>query len=300
MTTIKRKRTVKYILNDIPLEEESSRRHLPILVCILVYFLIIVLVTAISVGGSFKKWQDPYSKKVTIELIQDGEKSIDIERVLKVLPTIQGVLSFEVVSNDEMLLLLKPWIGDIDIIKDIKLPTLIDIELTKDGRFSPSEAERKLKEIVSNVRIESHLKWHDTVTSFVSSVRIISYGVVGFILLSIMIIVSVTTRASLNIHKNTVDTLRLMGARNLYILSYFQNSSFYLCLKGGLFGLIMSIPTIIFLRWMSRRVGMSDFFIVETQIWLWAIILFIPFIISVLSMLVSKLSISRMLMRMDA
>ena len=63
MKTLKKKRTVKYTLNDIPLEQESGRRHLPILMCLLVFLLILVLAAATSIGGALSKWQNPSGQK---------------------------------------------------------------------------------------------------------------------------------------------------------------------------------------------------------------------------------------------
>ena len=300
MNMIKKKRNVKYILNDIPLEQESGRRHLPILMCLLVFLLIIVLAAATSIGGALHKWQSPNGQKVTIEITQDGNVPIDINRITKVLPTIKGVRSFEIVPNDKILQLLKPWIGETDNLKDLTLPTLIDVEVDQKGTFNVEEAQRLLREIQPNIRIESHAKWQQTLTTLARSLRLISYGIIGFITFAIFIIISVMTRASLNIHRNTIDVLRLMGARNRYIASYFQNSSFYLCLKGGLFGLLIAAPTLIFLSWMSHRIGMPKLFTIEHHILLWFFIVSLPFLISFFAMLVSRLSVIGTLMRMDA
>ncbi|MES2608391.1 MAG: FtsX-like permease family protein [Pseudomonadota bacterium] len=301
MKTLKKKRTVKYTLNDIPLEQESGRRHLPILMCLLVFLLILVLAAATSIGGALSKWQNPSGqKKITIEITQDENALIDINRVTQLLPKIPGVTSFEIVSNDKMLLLLKPWLGDTDNLKDLKLPILIDIELDPKNTFNVIEAQRLLKEIVPNIRLESHAKWQQNLVMLASSLRMISFSIIGFIVLAILIIVSVMTRASLNIHKSTIDTLRLMGARNRYISSYFQNSSFYLCLKGGMLGLAIAIPAVVFLSWLSQRFGVPKLFTLESQPWSWALIVFIPLIISFLAMFVSRLAVTRTLMRMDA
>ena len=301
MKTLKKKRTVKYTLNDIPLEQESGRRHLPILMCLLVFLLILVLAAATSIGGALSKWQNPSGqKKITIEITQDENTLIDINRVTQLLPKIPGVTSFEIVSNDKMLLLLKPWLGDTDNLKDLKLPILIDIELDPKNTSNVIEAQRLLKEIAPNIRLESHAKWQQNLVMLASSLRMISFSIIGFIVLAILIIVSVMTRASLNIHKSTIDTLRLMGARNRYISSYFQNSSFYLCLKGGMLGLAIAIPAVVFLSWLSQRFGVPKLFTLESQPWSWALIVFIPLIISYLAMFVSRLAVTRTLMRMDS
>jgi cell division transport system permease protein len=301
MKTLQKKRTVKYTLNDIPLEQESGRRHLPVLMCLLVFLLILVLAAATSIGGALSKWQNSNGqKKITIEVTHDEKVPVDINRVTLLLQKIPGVTSFEVVSNDKMLLLLKPWLGDTDNLKDLKLPILIDIELDQKNTFNATEAERLLKEITPNIRLESHTKWQQNLVTLTSSLRMISYSIIGFILLAILIIVSVTTRASLNIHKSTIDTLRLMGARNRYISSYFQNSSFYLCLKGGILGLFTAVPAVVFLSWLSQRFGVPKLFTLESQPWSWALIVFIPVIIAFLAMFVSRLAVTRTLMRMDA
>ncbi|MES2252199.1 MAG: FtsX-like permease family protein [Pseudomonadota bacterium] len=297
---VKKKRAIKYTLNDIPLEQESGRRHLPILMCFLVFLLIIVIAAATSIGGALQKWQNPDSQKITIEITQEGETAVDINRVTQLLPKIPGVSTFELITHDKMLLLLKPWIGDADNLKDLKLPILIDVELDPKAIFNIAEAQRLLSEVAPNIRIESHAKWHQTLTTFATSLRMISYSIIGFIMFAILIIVSVMTRASLNMHKDTIDVLRLMGARNRYIASYFQNSSFYLCLKGGLIGLCIALPTIIFLGWLSQRLGIPKLFTIESHIGAWVLIALIPFAISLLAMLVSRLAVIGTLMRMDA
>lgn len=301
MKVLQKKRTVKYTLNDIPLEQESGRRHLPVVMCLLVFLFIIVLAAATSLNGALNKWQHLNGqKKITIEILQDEKKPVDLNKITQLLPKIKGVSSFEIVSNDKVLLLLKPWLGETNNIKDLKLPILIDVNLDQKDMFNTAEAERLLKEITPTVRLESHAKWQQNITTLTSSVRIISYSVMGFILLAILIIVSVTTRASLNIHKSTIDTLRLMGARNRYISSYFQNSSFYLCLKGGILGLLLALPTIAFFSWLSQRFGMPKLFTFETQPWSWLVIILAPFVISFLAMLISQLAVVRTLTRMDA
>ncbi len=108
------------------------------------------------------------------------------------------------------------------------------------------------------------------------------------------------TRASLNVHSDIINVLRLMGARNRYIASYFQNSSFWLCLKGGAIGLLAAIPTVIFMGWLSRHLGMPKFFTAEPATGAWVFILLLPIMIACVGMLVSRLAVIGTLMRLDA
>jgi len=300
MNMVKKKRATKYTPNDIPLEHESGRRYLPILICFLVFLLIIVIAAATSIGGAVEKWQIPNSQKVTIEITQDSETAVDINHLTQLLPKIPGVSAFELITQDKMPLFLKPWTADTNNAKHLKSPILINVEIDPKTTFNLAEAQRLLSEVGPNIRIESHAKWHQALRTFAASLRMISYSIIGFTMLVILIIVSVMTRASLNMHKDTIDVLRLMGARNRYIASYFQNSSFYLCLKGGLIGLSIALPTIIFLGWLLERLGVPKLFTIESYPEAWVLIGLIPFAISLLAMLVSRLAVIGTLMRMDA
>lgn len=298
MKTQKERRPVKYTLNDIPLEQESGRRHLPVVMCLLVFLFILVLAAATSINGALNKWQHlSGQKKIVIEIMQDEKKPVDLKEITQLLPKIKGVAAFKVVSRDRMLIPSKPWPSDTE---NLKIPIQIDVDLDPQNIFNIAEAEGLLKKITPNIRLESHATWQQNVVTVTSSIRIISYSVMGFILLAILIITSVTTRASLNIHKSTIDTLRLMGARNRYISSYFQNSSFYLCLKGGILGLLLALPTIAFFSWLSQRFGLQRIFTFESQPWSWLVIISAPFVISFLAMLVSQLAVTRTLTQMDA
>ncbi len=314
-----------YVLRDIPLDQESGRRHIPVLMGLLVFLLIIVFTAAITIGSALHKWQNPGGQKVTIEILegntvaaltQTGASTtpisaeqaaltpnntpIDIEKIKNTLRTIPGVSSFEVLDHEKLMLLLQPWVGDTGNLTDLKMPLLIDVELDTRVPFQVSEAHRILSQVAPGVRIESHAKWQQTLVTLAQSLRALSYIIIGFIALTIFVIVSLMTRASLNVHSDIINVLRLMGARNRYIASYFQNSSFWLCLKGGAIGLLAAIPTVIFMGWLSRHLGMPKFFTAEPATGAWVFILLLPIMIACVGMLVSRLAVIGTLMRLDA
>ena len=143
-----------YVLRDIPLDQESGRRHIPVLMGLLVFLLIIVFTAAITIGSALHKWQNPGGQKVTIEILegntvaaltQTGASTtpisaeqaaltpnntpIDIEKIKNTLRTIPGVSSFEILDHEKLMLLLQPWVGDTGNLTDLKMPLLIDVEL---------------------------------------------------------------------------------------------------------------------------------------------------------------------------
>jgi cell division transport system permease protein len=302
---MQKKQSTHYILKDIPLEQESSRRHLPILMCLLVFLLIIILTVVFSIEDTLLHYQSQNQEQtlneqnIAIEIIHSQKSNLDINHIAQLLPKTPGITSFKVIPENKKILFLKSYSDDIKTTKDLKKIILIELNIDQ-TKFNINETKQLLHSLAPDIHITSYTKKPQNQASLISSLRIISYSIIGAIIFSILTIVSVTTRASLNIHKHTIDVLRLMGARNRYIASYFQNSSFYLCLKGALLGLIIAIPTIVLFKWLYQRLSAATQFTLETPLWLWLLILSTPFIISFLAMLVSRLSVIRTLIRLNA
>ena len=301
--------------HDIPLDKESARRYLPMIIGLLVFLLIIIWGVASSIGGTLDQWKTLSANKLTLEIsaldspsaeqtstpsaTPSPEVSTTVQRVLKALLEIPGVVSFDVIDREQALALLKSWIGDTEDLADVPLPILIDVELDPKGSFNMMEATKYLREISPHIRIESHAKWHQMLLTIATSLRVLSLTLVLFIGITILVIIALTTRSSLTMHKSIIDTLRLMGARNMYISRYFQHSSFKVCFKGALVGFLLSIPTLFFASWLVTNLGIPDLFTLDSHMWTWVIIVATPFAVSFFAMLVAHISVMRTLSRLE-
>jgi cell division transport system permease protein len=129
---------VKSTSYDIPMTQEAGRLYLPWIIGLLVFLLSLVLVYTASVGGALHRWQVGLSNKLTIEVIElpvvVGETQNNISpttttKVLQALQDMPDVISAELVDSSKLLGLLKPWVGQVGLLEDMKLPSLIDVEV---------------------------------------------------------------------------------------------------------------------------------------------------------------------------
>ncbi len=291
-------------IQEIPTNQESGRQYLPWIIGLLVLLLLLVLACATSIGGTLIRFHSGTNNdKMTVEIpiIEGGSASTSptIQQVMSILQTIPGIQRAEIVDGDRLLSLLKPWVGQIDLLRDLQLPALIDIDLDPAVPLDIAAVTQQLREISAGIRIEPHARWHQMLVSLGQAIKSLSYVIIGFIICSIFVVISLITKSSLSTNREIIDVLRLMGARNSYLAKQFQIQAFKTCFQGGIIGIVFALPIIYFLSWFAGYLGIPEIF--KNMITPEIVVIFVclPFIVSVLSMVVSRLTVLRTLRRMD-
>ncbi|NBT86076.1 MAG: FtsX-like permease family protein, partial [Alphaproteobacteria bacterium] len=236
------------------------------------------------------------SEKIPTEM---GKFSAPVQQVLSFVRNIPGVLRAEVVEAEHLLSLLQPWIGQTDLLKDLQMPILIDLDIDPNVVIDYENIKQYLKSISGGIRFEAHTRWQHMLTVLGQAIKTLSYVIVGFILGTIFIVISLITKSSLAAHKENIDVLRLMGAKNSYVASQFQAQAFKACFQGGLIGIFFALPILYFLSWLAQYLGIPEIFKDMPSPEVVGAIFVLPFIVSLFSTLVSRFTVLRTLARMD-
>jgi cell division transport system permease protein len=315
-------------IQDIPMTQEAGRQYLPWIIGLLILLLLLVFSCASSVGGTLLRWYGGLNNKITIEIpfsetsfsgmpktrapansenpvasekipTEMGKFSAPVQQVLSFVRNIPGVLRAEVVEAEHLLSLLQPWIGQTDLLKDLQMPILIDLDIDPNVVIDYENIKQYLKSISGGIRFEAHTRWQHMLTVLGQAIKTLSYVIVGFILGTIFIVISLITKSSLAAHKENIDVLRLMGAKNSYVASQFQAQAFKACFQGGLIGIFFALPILYFLSWLAQYLGIPEIFKDMPSPEVVGAIFVLPFIVSLFSTLVSRFTVLRTLARMD-
>lgn len=306
-------------IQDIPMAQDVGRQYLPWIIGLLILLLLLVFACGSSVGGTLLRWHGGLNNKFTIEIpfsetsfaIAQKSEHIDktpaemmrlsapVQQVLNFVRNIPGVLSAEVVESEHLFSLLQPWIGQTDLLKDLQMPILIDLSIDPNAAIDYENMRQSLKSISGGIRLEAHARWQQMLTVMGQAIKTLSYAIVGFILGAIFIVISLITKSSLSAHKESIDILRLMGAKNSYVASQFQFQVFRACFQGGIIGIFFALPILYFLSWLAQYLGIPEIFKDMPSSEVVVSVFILPFIVSVFSMLVSRLTVLRTLTRMD-
>jgi cell division transport system permease protein len=287
-------------IDDIPVGQDVGSRYVCWIVGLMVFLLSLVFVGAISLSSSLGQWNLGGVGRLTIELPLHGVENPGsmIEDIVMTLQKVPGVARVRLVDNQEVLKVLQPWVGQVDLLQDLTLPALIDVDMKPGVTANIPEITAVLHHFSTGIRIEEHSQWQHTLEKLRLSLEVMAYLFIGLIGATVMVTITLVTRSSLATHASIIDVLRLVGAKNSYIAHKFQRRAFWLALKGGAWGVVVALPTIFFLNWLSLHLGVSEALKPTLSLTLLAAILSLPFIVGGISLMAARLSVIRTLSRL--
>lgn len=289
---------------DLPLWEDPASKFSTWLVSLLMYLATVVFLIALSIHTLVTRWDQDTSHKLTIE-IPPATQSFDhlaapfsknmSQDVCHLLKNVPGINSFRVASRAETIKALEPWFGDSDNIKDLPLSTLIYVQLEPGRSFDVLSLQKRLSEQFHNIHVEDHHNWKKGIFNLAYAVQVISFLIVTLIFIAIITMISYMTKASLIIHRDIVDILHLIGAKNAYIAKQYQSHTLRVALKGSFIGILLTGLTLLLF---DNIMSTLDFPLLTRALstWdIWAITFFIPTVITLMMIYSSKLTALKML-----
>lgn len=157
---------------------------------------------------------------------------------------------------------------------------------------TPSEIQASLRRIAPDIAVEETPK----VPTLNVRAGIIAVG--GILLMGLILVVILVTRASLRASYATLDTLRLMGARNGYVSKIFQRQILKAALIGGGVGVLLAAPVLgaFFSALNLGEHAATDGSLLHRCV---GAVLVVPVGVALVSVLVSRLTVLQHLRRLD-
>jgi len=287
--------------SDLALDRDAHSRFLPWLIAFMVFLAVLALAGMLVLKEVAARWDKGVSGTLSVQ-VSPTEDPTDAEirlgETLKVLAATPEIERYEVIGDDRMKALLRPWLGDIEDMAELPLPQLIDVELKSGERLDTTALEDRLSQKVHGVSVDDHQVWLERLVNLIRTVQGVAILVLLFIAFATVGTVIFTTRTGLAIHREAIEVLHLIGAQDNYIAGQFSKRALMLGLKGGVFGLLLGVPTIAGVGYLARR--MDGFLLPSMQLqpehWIGVGIL--PLLVAGIAMMTARATVMRTLARM--
>lgn len=288
--------------SDLPFERDDHSRFLPWLIAFMVFLAVLSLAGMLLLHATAKKWDNGVSGTLTIQISPSDDPKDDEIRtaeVLRILKTVPEITFFEALTTEELLVLLEPWLGTGMNDIDLPLPRLISVEYDEDGGVDVEGLTRKLSSRVPGVTVDDHRVWLDRFVRLIRMIEAVATAVLIFISLATVGTVVFTTRTGLAIHREGIEVLHLIGARDSYIATQFATHAGTLGVRGGLMGMALAIPTVMGMG--SLADGMEANMLPELNLTVvhWVILASLPLIVSIIARMTARITVMRMLHKMQ-
>ncbi|HXQ53653.1 MAG TPA: FtsX-like permease family protein [Stellaceae bacterium] len=227
---------------DIPFDRDGSGRFLPWLIGLMVYLAALALSGALALDGALENWDRGLAGSLTVELPPAQDKTeTDLAAALAALRASPGVSAARPMARAEVAALLEPWLGA-DLPQELALPRLVDVSIAND--IDLAGLRPRLAAAAPGAVLDDHRIWLDRLAVLVRTAEATAIGIVLLIGAAAVLSVVFTTRTGLAVHRDVIELLHLMGARDRYIAAQFERQAVLLGLAGGAIGLALALATL--------------------------------------------------------
>ena len=252
------------------------------------FLAVFALALSVTTAQLAMRWSESLARNTTVRILAPaGQQRLQTERALEILRATPGVASAQAISPEDLQTLLTPWLGPDTPIDTLPVPTLIDVIETPNGYDTEGLRLRLAAEIPSAV-LDDHERWRRPLVDAANHLQRLGILSLGLIFLTTAIIVSLAAQSALSANVQVIHVLRLIGARDLYIVRAFvrrfTRRAFWGALVGALFGMaaVALIPEAADTQGFLTGLGFQG--------WTWLIPLFLAPISGAIAYLATRLA----------
>jgi cell division transport system permease protein len=246
---------------DLPLHNCAGSGFLTLLVALMSFLAMMALTGSFVLNGISDRWSAGLENQATIEISarkSDGglRSSGDIQaleqRIAGLLSSHPNIREHSILSRDEVVELVSPWLGADASMEDMPLPGLISAKLKISTDTQVAALEKSLRSIDGDVRLDTHESWLGDILRLAGSLRLAAVFVTLMIGFTTVIAVAGAVRSRMAEFRKDIELLHLMGASDNYISRQFQRHNVILALRGSVMGLSAGAVTLLALSVLSQ------------------------------------------------
>jgi len=268
---------------------------------IMVYFATFAIAAEAVLSMTSFTWDKNMQSQVTIEIpAMDDEASTSqadrVTQILTALHALPGVGKATVMPDEETARLLKPWIGQPELLKELPVPTLIEVE--RKGHLPVTDIQKALKNIASDVRIEDHAAWIGGLAGLADGLSALAWLIIVLSGVTLVLAVGLLCRTIMATEHEAIALLHVMGADDGDIARHFQFHARHKALPAAFTGFGLAIVSAVPFLFLLRH--FMDLFVMQAAHWLMlgVLILLAPLAAIGIAALTARFSALRLLREM--
>jgi cell division transport system permease protein len=241
---------------DLPLRGDDTGRFLPWVVAVMVFLATLALAAALAAGAAASRWQHDLSGSATVQIAAfdpkgGGNIEARVAAALELLRRTPGIRRADPITPQAAAALLTPWLGDVAALGDLPMPRLIDVSFDS-SQVDTAEFGRQLAAAVPGASFDDHRRWVEGLALLARSVILIATGIVILVGAVATLSVIFAVRSGLAVHREVIEVLHLIGARDDYIANNFARHALWTGLRGGAIGSVVALACLFGLSLVGR------------------------------------------------
>ena len=205
------------------------------------FLAVFALALSLASGRLADRWASALAGTATIRISAPPEQlDTQVAAVLALLSTTPGIASARALDTEEQRALLEPWFGPDLPVDALPLPRLIELTEASPGYDSQGLRLRLSAEAPGAV-LDDHTRWRRPMAQAAERLRLL--GALSLILIagSTAAMITLAANAALSANLPVIRVLRLVGAKDAYIVRAFVRRFTLRALTGSAIGTLLAM-----------------------------------------------------------
>ncbi len=262
---------------------------------VMTIFAVIALIFSFTADRIAQGWNEELARTATLRIsVPDEQIDVQTEAALRVLQTTPGIVSAEVMKEEDQVALLEPWMNSTLDLTDVRLPRLIAVTETVDGPDTEGLRLRLAGEAPGAV-YDSHGRWREPIGQAANGLARAGFGALVLSLVTLCAIIVFTAQSAIRMNAGAIETLRLIGAKDRFITRAFVRRITIFAFIGAVVGLVAALFVAALInQGFAERVAA-----LRPNGLQWVLVFAMPLLVAVFAFLSARASAMRTLRRMN-
>lgn len=257
------------------------------------FLAVFALAVALGAGALAQKWRAALEGTMTIRLSAPPDQvEVQTQAVLRLLTTTPGVERASLVDDDAQRALLSPWLGPDIPVESLPLPRLIEV-ITSGAGPDLQGLRLRLRAEAPAAILDDHDGWRRPLMTTTRIIRLAGWVAALLAMGGSAAMVALASNAALATNLPVLRVLRLIGARDHFILRVFVRRFTLRAFFGACLGTAIALAGLAFLSYdMSGTVLFGGVSVSTSD---WFILLLTPFCSALTAFVATRLSAAYLL-----
>ncbi len=237
------------------------------------FLAVFALALSLASGRLADRWADALARTATIRISAPADQlTMQTRAVLDILATTPGVDSARALDAAEQRKLLEPWFGPDLPVEDLPIPQLVELVEGDDGYDTEGLRQRLAAEAPGAV-LDDHARWRRPLALAAGRLNLLAGLSLVLILGAMAAMITLAANASLSANSQVIRVLRLVGAKDSYIVRAFVRRFTLRALGGACIGALAGLIGVALLPAADTAGGFLTGLGFQGAGWLWPLTL---------------------------
>jgi cell division transport system permease protein len=281
------------------LDEGRRTKSMLWIMGIMLFLTTLAAAAGLGMASASRALDRQLAGRLTIQLIEADAARRDaaVRAIVARVQAIPQVRRVAEVDRARLAELLEPWLGDAGLDAELPMPAMIDVDLASGDAAGVAAVAGAAQAVAPAARIDRHAQWLSPVAGFITLMTWFAAGLVLLMTLATTAVVLLAARAGLDMHRDTIAVLHMLGSTDRQVARLFQRRIALDTLLGGLLGTSAALAAAWLLGRQAGALGSELLSGVALDRADWIMLASIPLLFALLAMVAARSGVLRALGR---